>query len=107
MDRTSWLGIIVCLVLFVVLQFAVDKYYPAPVPKPHPAGAAATTAPSATTLSEEPSANPAIPSNPKGTAEVATPVPETCTVFEKDAMEVTFTSKGAAITEIDLKQHKA
>jgi YidC/Oxa1 family membrane protein insertase len=108
MDRTSWIGITVCLILFVTLQVVVDKYYPPPIPKPHVAtGTAATTPPSAASMTAQPSANPAVPTSPTGTAEVAAPITETFTVLENDAMKVTFTSKGAAITEIDLKQHKA
>src|SRR5277367_3447195 len=100
MDRTSWLGIIVCFVVFVGLEWYTAKYYPPPPPKPHVASMAATTPATATSMT---SATPA-PVTPPGT-----PLPPTATFtyLENDAIKVTFTSLGAAITEVDLKLHRA
>jgi YidC/Oxa1 family membrane protein insertase len=103
MDRTSRIGLAVCLILLIGFQFTLDKLYPPPPPKLLPAATAqtppATVAPPAH-LTAEPAASGGAPPPPA-------PVVEKLTVIENDAMKVTFTSAGAAITEIELKQHKA
>ena len=105
MDRTSRIGLLVCFVLFIGVQFTLDKLYPTPPPKPKSAVTAPTTPsavvplPSAHLTSEA--------ASPTMTPPPAAPVDEKFTVIENDAMKVTFTSVGAAITEIELKQHKA
>jgi YidC/Oxa1 family membrane protein insertase len=102
MDRTSRIGLFVCLIFLIGLEFVVDKFYPTPKAKPHPAAAStATTTPPGTEQMTSGTGTPAAVPAP------VAPVVEKLTVIENDAMKVTFTSAGAAITEIELKQHKA
>jgi YidC/Oxa1 family membrane protein insertase len=109
MDRTSRIGLFVCLILLIGIEFTVDKLYPPPPLKPHPA-VAATTPPSAVALASAQHMTSEL-GTPAATSTSTTaptvPVVEKLTVIENDALKVTFTSIGAAITEIELKQHKA
>jgi YidC/Oxa1 family membrane protein insertase len=103
MDRTSRIGLLVCFVLLIVIQFTLDK---TPPYKAHPATPASTTAP----VNNAPLAPPPHMTSETGaptSPPPAPPVVEKLTVIENDAMKVTFTSLGAAITEVELKQHKA
>ncbi len=108
MDRTSRIGLGVCLVLLIVGQLTLDKLYPPAPPKPKPALAAT-----------DPGATVPVPATPNMTSAMSTPTKTSApgaptaapvakfTDLENDAMKVTFTSVGAAITEIVLKRHKA
>jgi YidC/Oxa1 family membrane protein insertase len=103
MDRTSYIGLLVCLVLLICLQPTLDWLYPPPLHKPKPAVTAASTSPvqpPAPQMTGEGN-NPAVAPAP------VAPVIEKFTVIENEAMKVTFTSLGAAIKEVELKQHKA
>ena len=105
MDRTSRIGLLVCLVLLVGIQFTLEKLYPPLPPKPKPAITATTPA---ETVPAPPAPN--MTSAAPSASQVPMPeAPSTAkfTDLENDAMKVTFTSVGAAITEIVLKQHKA
>src|SRR5450631_2064352 len=105
MDRTSRIGLGVCLILLLVIQVSLDKLYPTLPPKPKPAVAAAM--PAATVPpSPAPNMTSATPATTKVPA-AAIPAVAKFTDLENDAMKVTFTSIGAAITEIVLKQHQA
>jgi YidC/Oxa1 family membrane protein insertase len=102
MDRTSRIGLIVCVVLLIGSEFVFDKLYPAAPPKPHPA--ASTNAASAT----PPALSQAVMTSPEGLPPVApTPAEEKISTLENDALKVTFTSVGAAIKDVELKLHKA
>jgi YidC/Oxa1 family membrane protein insertase len=103
MDRTSRIGLFVCLVLLIGIQFTLDRLYPPPPYKPKPALTASTSPAAAVPVPHmnAETGNPAVAPAP------AVPVIEKFTVLENDAMKVTFTSLGAAITEVELKQHKA
>jgi YidC/Oxa1 family membrane protein insertase len=101
MDRTSRIGLFVCFILLIGTQFVLDKYYPPAPYKPKPAVMAPASAPE-THLTAEPGGS-AAPTTPGQ----VTPVAEKLSVIENDAMKVTFTSAGAAITEVELKKHKA
>ena len=106
MDRTSRIGLFVCLLVLIGLQFTLDKLYPPVKPKAAAAALPATTAASLPNaqLTAGPSAPGATaPAPPKS---AASPVAH-YTDIENDTMRVSFTSVGAAITEIELKQHKA
>jgi len=101
MDRTSRIGLFVCLVLLIAIQIM----YPPPPAKPKPVMTAinpptAMNSATASHLTAESGASTATPTTPP-------PVAEKLTVLENDAIKVTFTSLGAAITEIELKLHKA
>jgi YidC/Oxa1 family membrane protein insertase len=96
MDRTSRIGIFVCLGLLLYIWI-----YTAPPPmKPRPVAAAAAPAPSPaesrSPVAEATSLTPA----------PAAPPPEQIAYLENDFVRVTFTSVGAAIRQIELKQHK-
>jgi YidC/Oxa1 family membrane protein insertase len=100
MDRTSRIGLAVCLALLILIEFM----YPTPPAKPHapvPVVAPGTVPAPATHLTAEPGSSTTTPNQPPP------PIAEKLTVLENDAMKVTFTSVGAAITEIELKLHKA
>jgi YidC/Oxa1 family membrane protein insertase len=105
MDRTSRIGLFVCFALLIGLQIALDKFYPTPPYKPKPALTAATPA-SAVESTPHLSAQPGSVTTSEAPAAVP-PVVEKISEIENDAMKVTFTSVGAAITEIELKKHKA
>jgi len=101
MDRTSRIGLGVCLALLILVEFM----YPTPPAKPRPPVPASTSA--TTTASAPPTHMTAEPGSPTAPTTPPAPVAEKLTVIENDAMKVTFTSLGAAITEIELKLHKA
>jgi len=105
MDRTSRIGLLICLVLLIGVEFTLEKLYPTPPPKP-PSAATAPTSPS-TAAPIPPAHMTAEAVNPTAAPTPAAPVVEKLTVIENDAMKVTFTSVGAAITEVELKRHKA
>ncbi len=110
MDRTSRLGLFLCLILLIGIQFTIDKIYPTIPAKPkHVAAAVASpsTATPATTASSstseiKPASATATPALPP-----VAPVEEKISVLENDAIKVTFTSADAAIKTIELKQYKA
>jgi len=94
-----------CLVLLIGMELTFEKLYPPPPPKPP----SAVTAPTPTTPAAPipPAHMTAQTVNPAVAPTPSAPVVEKLTVIENDAMKVTFTSVGAAITEIELKKHKA
>ena len=105
MDRTSRFGLLICIVLLVAYEFTLAKLYPPAPPKPAAVLTSTTppytvVPPPATQLSGQ-TVNPALPAKPSA------PVEQKFSEIENDAMKVTFSSLGAAITEIELKQHKA
>jgi YidC/Oxa1 family membrane protein insertase len=108
MDRTSRIGLGVCLALFILFTFLQNKYYPLPATLPKPAvstNAATATAPSPTANAPVMSATPTGPS--QQAAAPPPPVAETISTLENDAIKVTFTSVGAAIKNVELKTQKA
>ena len=105
MDRTSRIGLLVCIVLLVGIQFFLDKEYP---PAPHKPASPVTAPSPASAVAPAPAAHmTAEPGGPTPPPPPPVPVTEKFTVIENDAMKVTFSSLGAAITEIELKQHRA
>ena len=105
MDRTSRIGLVVCFVLLIGLQFAFERMYPVTPAKPHPV--ADTNAPGATNA---PSATPPMMTAPPAIVSptpAPPPVEEKISTLENDALKVTFTSAGAAIKEVELKLQKA
>jgi len=104
MDRTSRIGLLICLVLLMGVEITLEKIYPTPPPKPR----SEATAPASPTAVVPPAHITAQTVN-STVAPTPPPVPvvEKLTVIENDAMKVTFTSVGAAITEVELKQHTA
>ena len=107
MDRTSLIGLVACIVLLIGVEWYTDKYYPAPKTLPKPAASATTNAPGTIPPAEMTSATPA-PGTPASTIPASKPaIEEKFTVVENDAMKVTFTNLGGAITEVELKMHSA
>ncbi len=105
MDRTSRIGLVLCIFLLVAVQLTLDKFYPAP-PLKSPTALKASTPPS--TVASVPATHmTAEPGGPVPAPAPSAPIIEKLSVIENDAMKVTFTSAGAAITEVELKEHKA
>ena len=104
MDRTSRIGLAVCLILLITVEFTLDKFYPQPKSKP---AVTAPASPSAVAPAAPAAPAPAAVVSPTVAAAPAAPLIETLTVIENDALKVTFTSVGAAIKEVELKQQKA
>jgi YidC/Oxa1 family membrane protein insertase len=99
MDRTSRIGIIVCLVVLVGLSFI-----------PNPPAKKKAPAPTSTPAVVTPTASSPVTAPVSGSAPAAAVIPgvaEKLTVIENDAMRITFTSAGAAIKQVELKLHKA
>jgi len=116
MDRTSRIGLGVCLILLIVIQMTLDKLYP-PAPPKSKAAVVATTPtagiPAPATPNMTSTTSTTMASATPGSTKVqvpaasAPPVVAKFTDLQNDAMKVTFTSAGAAITEIVLLQHQA
>jgi YidC/Oxa1 family membrane protein insertase len=99
MDRTSQIGVFVCAILLFVLYFSS----PPPAPRPH-AAAATHPAASMATATADSSASQAV--NTSLTATPSVPLVEKLTLVENPAIRITFTSAGAAIKEVELKQQR-
>jgi YidC/Oxa1 family membrane protein insertase len=100
MDRTSRIGLFICIFGFFALQFAMEKYYPTPPPKPKPA--VKSTPPSLTA----PAVTPGAPSTEVTDKNQFQAEVEVMSVLENPAIKVTLTSKNASIEDIELKQHQ-
>jgi YidC/Oxa1 family membrane protein insertase len=111
MDRTSRLGLAACFILLIVIQFSLDKLYPPLPPKRAPltsSTAMTNNAPLPTAQLSGPAGPPMSNAKPStATAPTLPAITATFTHLENDAMKVTFTSVGAAITDIELKQHRS
>jgi YidC/Oxa1 family membrane protein insertase len=108
MDRTSWIGVIACMVLLMGLEITLEKYYPPVPPKPakHVVAEPAGAPPSAPAAATGATGNTAQAATSAPISEAAVPVAEKLTFLENDAMRLTLTSHGAAIKEVELKKHK-
>jgi YidC/Oxa1 family membrane protein insertase len=101
MDRTGWIGVVVCFLLMLVWMHYSEKRWPVRRTTTQQQKAAAA-------------AQPAIPANP--TLEAATNAPQIVSaqklpdavtaVLENEEMRVVFTTHGGAIQSVELKQHK-
>jgi YidC/Oxa1 family membrane protein insertase len=112
MDRKGLIGVVVCLVAYMVMQVMFARMFP-PAHHPAPAAGTAVTDTNAPTVDAAPPATPApagsteTPITPQTTATSATPAtPEKLAVLENNNIKVTFTSHGAAIKKVDLKGHR-
>jgi YidC/Oxa1 family membrane protein insertase len=107
MDRTSRIGLGVCLFLFVIFYSIESKYYPPPAKLPQ-AAASAQAAPSPVA---PPAGNPpSLTSGPTPPGQPPAPPPpveEKFSALENDTLKVTFTSIGAAIKDVELKTQEA
>src|SRR5882762_8014720 len=102
MDRTSRIAIFVCVVLLVGTELTLEKLYPPAPPKPPSAVTSTPLSP----LSEAAPTTATPPVSPAPAMPPPAPVEEKLTLLENDAIKVTFTTAGAAIREVQLKQHK-
>jgi YidC/Oxa1 family membrane protein insertase len=100
MDRTSRIGVLVCIALLVYLAFT-SKPTPPKLP-PAPTAPVATTTPAAIAPVTAAPPSAAAPTTAAATA----PMPETISVLENDSIKATFTSLGAAIREVEMKRRK-
>jgi len=101
MDRTSRIGLAICLGLFIFLLIST------PPPKPKPVATSTPVSAPTPALAMTSSGGPAFSgTNPASAGAPSVPVVEHLTVLENDAMKITFTSVGAAIKGIELKQHQ-
>jgi len=100
MDRTSRIGVFVCIVLLL----GIEIFFPPPPAKPH----APIAVPASSTATTAPTENAALTENPGAVVTPATPVPttETETVLENPWVKVTLTTAGASIKFVELKKHK-
>ena len=87
MDRTSRIGLGICLAIFI----AVEIFSPPAPYKPKPAAAATTTSSVAAAPAPQMTAAPA---NPSAAPARSVPVVVKFTVVENDAMKVVFRSEG-------------
>ena len=100
MDRTSRIGVFVCLAVLAYLWWTIP-----PLPKPHPVPATPTTPALTTTPAGGTATAPLAPG--KAPATGSTPAaPEQLAFLENATIRATFTSHGAAIKEMELKKHK-
>src|ERR1700677_638879 len=96
MDRTSRIGVFVCLALLVYIWLFLGPTPPkVPPAAVHPASALATPA----------SASPSLATSTTPAPASSAPAPEQVTFLENDQIKATFTSRGAAIKEVELKNH--
>ena len=103
MDRTSRIGVFICIALLVGLEFTMEKLYPTPPPKPHPLVSSPAT-PVKPVASPTQISNPTVLNNESSLSTPATP--EVISIMENTAIKVTLTSNGAAIKNIELKDQR-
>lgn len=109
MDRKSWLGVVVCMVLLVGWNFYAEYRWPRPLPK-KPVATAPSAAPATT---NSPAAASDVPSLGNAAPSVKPLLPkipvnagvEQKAELENDNMIVRFSSWGGAIRSIELKKH--
>jgi YidC/Oxa1 family membrane protein insertase len=114
MDRKGLIGIAVCVLIYILLSGWINKTYPPVHRVPVAAGAtpASTNLPA---LSAEPAVStnappanatePAPAANATGTPAVSA-VPAKINVLENDVIKATFSSQGASLQTIELKEHR-
>jgi YidC/Oxa1 family membrane protein insertase len=112
MDRKGIIGVVICLVAYMVMQIIFARMYP-PVHHPAPAADTASADTNAPTLSaapptaSAPAASTETPITPQPAATSATPAtPEQLNILENDNVKVTLTTHGAAIKTVELKHHR-
>ncbi|MES2308685.1 MAG: membrane protein insertase YidC [Verrucomicrobiota bacterium] len=100
MDRTSWIGVIVCAILFFVWTWYAKHTFP---PKQtHLTTSSLSTSPTSQDSSSTPSLT---AGNPSALKPLPASTPEQTITLENDSIRVLFTSHGGAIKKIDLLQH--
>ncbi len=102
MDRTSWIGVSVCAILFAVWMWYTTTVYPKNHPTIRPPTANSVTSSPTTDPSRISSLTPGKPSDLKPSPLVA---PEQTTFLENEFLKVTFTSHGGAVKQVELLKH--
>jgi YidC/Oxa1 family membrane protein insertase len=113
MDRKGVIGVVACIVLYFVLQLVITRMFP-PVHRPLPVpgatsamtNAASDSGPTPTLSSDNASTPLASTSGETKLTPQTAGLPEKINTLENDDVKITFTSRGAAIKWIDLKQHR-
>jgi YidC/Oxa1 family membrane protein insertase len=100
MDRTSRIGVAVCLAILLYLLFLDTTN----APKHRAAAAPAPATPSLTTTAANAGTTQAVGNTPAQTT--SAPANEQLAFLENGDLKITLTSLGAAIKEIELKKHK-
>lgn len=100
MDRTSWIGAAVCVLLLVAYPAIINHFYP-PVPASKQAGTPAE--PAAGTAAE--SSAPVLRPTPEVVVKEETPQAEQTAELSNAFIRVQFTSLGGGIRDISLLQH--
>ena len=111
MDRKGLIGVVVCLVLYIVLSVVLARMYPPP--KPHALTAAGATPVSTNAVTALPPASGATPGHAVATpasipsVEAVVPTqPAKLDYLENSFVKVTLSTQGASIRQIELKQHR-
>ncbi len=102
MDRTSWIGVSVCAILFAVWMWYTTTVYPKNHPAIHPPITNSSTPSPTTDPSRISSLTPGKPSDLKPSPVAA---PEQTTFLENEFLKVTFTSRGGAVKQVELLKH--
>lgn len=98
MDRTGRIVVTLCVLgMGLLLYFYPSTLINKAPPPPKPAASATASAVHSTPVTPAPSTS---------TPPPPVSAPEELTVLENDSIKVTFTSRGAAIKEVELKKHK-
>lgn len=100
MNKNAIIFVLGSVLFFVGWQFAMEKYFPAPKPKPA-ASAPAAAAPAAGQA--QPAGSPAAAASAKPAASELKTAPGQTVSFETAAYEATFSSTGARLTSLKLK----
>lgn len=108
MDRTSIIAVIVCVLVYFGLMAVFNQRYPQPHLPPAVAKVASTNAaPAAPAYASTTATISAPTSTPTGavTPSEKPSLPEKLNFLENGSIKATFTTRGAAIKQIELKQH--
>lgn len=102
MDRTSWIGVTVCAILFIVWSWYTSTVYPKKVPN----SPLATNSSNTATLTQDPSTISSLtPGKSSAPQPVSPSTPEQTVVLENEFVQVTFSSIGGAIKQVNLLKH--
>ncbi len=103
MDRTSWIGVTVCAILFAAWMWYTSTVYPK---RPLPTPLSTNSATNSSTTSQDPgtvhSMTPGVTSNLKAISPLA---PEQTVTLQNDFVKITFTSNGGGVKQVELLKH--
>ena len=102
MDRTSWIGVTVCAILFIVWSWYTSTVYPKKVP---PSPAVANSSNTATLAQDPATISSLTPGKSPAPQRVSPSTPEQTVILENEFVQVTFSSIGGAIKQVNLLKH--